>query len=548
MNHLTNFRYRQAAYGKRIAIIGAGIAGLVSGWLLKRAGHDVKIFEANNVVGGRVKTLREGFTHDFYAEAGAMRIPEQHHLTLWLVKALGLNTLDFLSDSALFYINNRLRRADEYKRNPDCLGFELEKHECRTADDLFSESMIHYLGKLHGNISDRAIDLTGDIADWTFDPSKNWPLIKQIDKLSLRDFLESYAMVRGPDKKMRPLSRGAKDFIASVMAYEMMLSTSMGTIVNDFQEIQLSKTYKQIKGGMDNLPRAFVGMAAHAGKRYRTESGDLRAALKPNLSDCIVYNARVTQVLRQEKMRIVTRNPDSGVTDTQQGDFDLVIISIPFSALRHVEMDGTVVTPKKRRAIRQLHYENSCKILLEFQNRFWRQEGITQGGKSITDLPVRQVFYPSPGQNEDGAVPETGRSDRGPGILLASYTWGDDSLRWTSLEQEDRIRCALRDLESIHPNASVRALCTAGVSHSWGDHEFTSGAFAHFEPYQWGELFEDIWEPEGPIHYCGEHTSTKHGWIEGAIESAIRVAVEICERVNDDRDLRRAGHRFPGPN
>ncbi|MBV9706892.1 MAG: FAD-dependent oxidoreductase, partial [Chloroflexi bacterium] len=36
--------------------------------------------------------------------------------------------------------------------------------------------------------------------------------------------------------------------------------------------------------------------------------------------------------------------------------------------------------------------------------------------------------------------------------------------------------------------------------------------------------------PEGPIHFAGEHTSLKHAWIEGAIESAIRVALEIHQR------------------
>ena len=29
-------------------------------------------------------------------------------------------------------------------------------------------------------------------------------------------------------------------------------------------------------------------------------------------------------------------------------------------------------------------------------------------------------------------------------------------------------------------------------------------------------MFEDIWIPEGRLHYTGEHTSTKHAWIEGA--------------------------------
>jgi monoamine oxidase len=75
------------------------------------------------------------------------------------------------------------------------------------------------------------------------------------------------------------------------------------------------------------------------------------------------------------------------------------------------------------------------------------------------------------------------------------------------------------------------------MSHSWAEHEFTSGAFAVFEPHQYNDLFPHIWNPEGRVHYCGEHTSTKHGWIEGAIESAIRVVQEIVRRVEMYPDL-----------
>ncbi len=66
---------------KRVVIIGGGLAGLVAAYELKRAGHDVVVLEAQNRVGGRVHTLRS-FAPGLYAEAGAMRIPRAHDLTL----------------------------------------------------------------------------------------------------------------------------------------------------------------------------------------------------------------------------------------------------------------------------------------------------------------------------------------------------------------------------------------------------------------------------------------------------------------------------------
>ena len=41
----------------RIAIVGAGIAGLGSAWLLQKQGHAVTLFEANDYLGGHTHTV-----------------------------------------------------------------------------------------------------------------------------------------------------------------------------------------------------------------------------------------------------------------------------------------------------------------------------------------------------------------------------------------------------------------------------------------------------------------------------------------------------------
>lgn len=40
-------------------------------------------------------------------------------------------------------------------------------------------------------------------------------------------------------------------------------------------------------------------------------------------------------------------------------------------------------------------------------------------------------------------------------------------------------------------------------------------------------LYNDIIKPEGRIHFAGEHASLAHAWIQGAIESGLRAAVEV---------------------
>ena len=69
------------------------------------------------------------------------------------------------------------------------------------------------------------------------------------------------------------------------------------------------------------------------------------------------------------------------------------------------------------------------------------------------------------------------------------------------------------------------------MSYSWADDSYSLGAFAVFPPHQ-EEFFEDIWKAYGDIHFAGEHTSLKHAWIEGAVESGLRTAQEIDNDLN----------------
>jgi monoamine oxidase len=78
------------APARKVLILGAGMAGLAAGYELSKLGHDITILEARSRPGGRVFTLREPFADGLYAEAGAARIRDNHHLTLKYVKIFNL--------------------------------------------------------------------------------------------------------------------------------------------------------------------------------------------------------------------------------------------------------------------------------------------------------------------------------------------------------------------------------------------------------------------------------------------------------------------------
>ncbi|MEX1158294.1 MAG: FAD-dependent oxidoreductase, partial [Thermomicrobiales bacterium] len=246
-----------------------------------------------------------------------------------------------------------------------------------------------------------------------------------------------------------------------------------------------------LAGGMVHLPRAFL----------------------PALRDTIRFGARMVAI-EQSPEDVTVHYQTAGGRFSVTGDE--LIVTVPFPVLRHVEVLPEL-SRGKQRAIRQLHYDASAKILLQFRSRFWEEVDSIFGGGSFSDLPIRVTYYPDHGAG-------TGR-----GVVLASYTWSEDAQRWGSLSASDRISQALENLSRIHPEA-IDAF-EVGASKMWHDDEFAGGAFALFEPGQQTLLHDLIVQREGRIHFAGEHTSLCHAWIQGAIESGLRVAREI----NDGR-------------
>ena len=120
---------------------------------------------------------------------------------------------------------------------------------------------------------------------------------------------------------------------------------------------------------------------------------------------------------------------------------DYAICTLPFSVLRTVEHS---FSHDKERAIRQLNYHASTKILFQVRHRFWEETDGIVGGATVTDLPIRRMNYPP-------TDPTTTR-----GVLLASYTWGQDALQWGAMAHETRIDEALEDVERIHPHVRER--------------------------------------------------------------------------------------------
>ncbi len=452
----------RAQVPKRVVVIGAGVAGLVAAYELARVGHDPVVLEAQHRVGGRIYTLRD-FAPGMYAEAGAMRIPRAHDLTLGYCRELGLELRPFVmgNPKGLVYLFGQRLTMAEAAADPDRLGFAVHDRERGKNWDQLWDGAIADLVALHENEGDAA-----------------WPAIaERYDRMSLFDFLTEKGWSEGAIEMFGLMNFVECDLHQAVME---QLYESLGKAFVDMQEIV---------GGMDRLPCAFFERIEH-----RVRFGAEVEAIDQSDTDVTVHYC------------------------TEAGQFsvsgDYAICTLPFSVLRNVEALKPF-SREKQKAIRQLNYSASTKILFQVRRRRWEQEDGIVGGATVTDLSVRRLNYPN-------ANPDTER-----GVLLASYTWGQEALRWDAMDDETRLEQALEDVSRIHP--WIREEYEVGTSHAWYDDNWARGAFAFFSPGQVTDLHPDITRPEGRVHFAGEHCSLHHAWIQGALESGIRAAREINE-------------------
>lgn len=332
----------RAGSGKRIVILGAGLSGLVAGWKLSEAGHDVTILEAQLHAGGRVHTIREGLSDDLYGEAGAGRIPNTHTLTLEWVKHFGLTLEPFFPAEGSQVALLKGKRVFLPANKPidmTQVPLDLTPDERRIGLTNLDE---HYYVDTMKKIGDAIRD------EWP-------PELARLADMSMSDFLRQ---------------RGASRDAISYMLFGFEDDAALDFMRDAFSHH--TESLSKIKGGNDQLPRAF---ATHLSNRIR-------------------YGCAVEHIERnQDRVRISYRR--AGVLESFE--FDAAICAIPFGVLRHISVSPDW-SPQKRAVIDNLVYGPVVRSTFQVSRRFWEQEGLNGFGSSDKNFEVWHPTYGKPGR------------------------------------------------------------------------------------------------------------------------------------------------------
>jgi monoamine oxidase len=457
-------RAHQARHRARVVIVGAGLAGLTCAYRLRQHGVHADVFEARtDRVGGRCWTVRI-FEHGQVSEHGGEFIDTRHVHTLAIVKELGLTLEDREAHSA---------PSDAVR--PLWLNGRL-----RDPAKVYAgfDRMYRRLVKDYKRIGNYRYDRASEAA-------------RTFDEMTVLEWLDQHVD--------DPLLREAIDIGQS--GFYGVDSANMSAI---------------------NLLEAYVAPYPGADERYHTHGGNdlIPKGMAATLDDGAIH--------LDSPLRAMWRRSD-GTYALRFGGIarpvlaDRVVLSLPFTALRDVELAGAGFSEKRLEAIQQLGMGTNAKNHVQLRTRPYRI-GKWSGGMTM-DAPFRQSSWDS----------TEGQS--GPTGVITIWRGGRSGASYPTGIPHQRTPEPIVDANLAAFERGVPGITDAFNGHSWLDawvnDPWVRGSYAGFLPGQYTRYWGYLGRREGAVHFAGEHTSTySQGYLNGGVESGDRAAREVLGAIS----------------
>ncbi len=477
-----------ATPGTSVLVLGAGLAGMLAAYELRRAGYAVRVLEYQNRSGGRNFTLRGGdtltelggFTQkvDFapgnYINPGPWRIPYHHQAILHYCRQFGVALEPFIEVNHNAYLHDDASFGGVPQRYRQIMG----DFTGQTAE-LLAKAINQ--NKLDEPISaEEKHDILTAMQVWGgLDAQYGYG--KSMASSLKRGFAQPPGA--GPDGAPIPsdtLPRAAvmKSGLWQYLAFNMS---------NDVQT-----TMFQPVGGMDMIGRAFARQ----------------------VNDIVTHNIKVTAIAQDEGGVTVTYNDNNHGGEVRQARADYCVCSLPLPILSQLDVQAS---QELKDAIAAVPYHSSVKIGLEFKRRFWEQDEQIYGGITFTNLPISVMSYPSHGYFSDG-----------PAVMLGGYMFGAAAYDFAGMEPQQRVQAALAQGAKIHRQYPEEFLTGVGVA--WSRMPWTLGCCSMWAEEARKLHYKTLTTMEGRLVLAGEHASHVGCWQEGALLSAISAITQLHER------------------
>ncbi|SFI48845.1 monoamine oxidase [Paenibacillus sp. UNC496MF] len=455
----------------RIAIVGAGLAGLTCAYRLKAAGFDAAVYEADaKSAAGRCSTRYGEFEDGQVAERGGMLIDTGHRAFRRLARELGLELTDLLDaeppDTAPLYY------------------FDGEPYSFAEAAEDFKA----VIGPLNR-------DLTA--AGFPTLYNRYTQRGRELDRMSVTDWIAAN-VPGGADSRFGRLLD-----IACTIEYgaDAGMQSALNFIYlhgileeeDGFRMFGLSDERYQVRGGNEQLVRRLAG---------QLDETQVRRGMR-----------LIALAEQADGSYRLTFQRHAGTVDVEA---DKVVLTLPFAVLRSsVDFSRAGFRPLKAAAIRELGMGANSKLHLQFRDRHWHSLG--SNGDTIADTGYQNTF-------------DVVRGQPGASGLLVDYTGGSVGEGMITGTPHERAAQFLRQIEPVLPGLTAKWNGRAARD-CWLSNPFSLGSYSYRKVGQHTAFAGVEQEREGTrgnCHFAGEHTSVAfQGYMNGAVESGERAAKEI---------------------
>jgi monoamine oxidase len=472
----------------RIAIVGAGIAGLSAALALHDRGIAAEVFEAADRVGGRMHSDTEAWEDGQTSEWCAELIDTEHTTILGLAARFSLPVVDLWHGQP--------------PGSEDTLFFDGAYYPRAQADEEFGPVM---------HVLEEQVKAAG--YPTTYDHFTD--TARELDRLSIHQWIARY------------VPGGHHSLLGKLL--DVAYRIEFGWETEDQSSLNLVHLL-----GFQQDPRHFA-MFGESDERFHIEGGNER--LPRAMAEYISSGAtpsrvhlehRVTRIAQRDGRCTLTVEDVSGRRDLE---FDAVIVTIPFGVLRGLDYAAAGFDDLKREAIESLGYGDNSKLNLQFRSRFWQQRGPWHGcsnGNIYSDLPLQNTWHVTRSQPGTPGIIVDMRGGQGEHPYSPEQPYSRSRDSETTAQYAERF---LDQLERVWPGARSQYTGLAALSDPIADPNIRGshsvwrvGQVTRFAGYEGVR--------QGAIYFAGEHCSVEfQGYMEGAAREGIRAAGEVLERL-----------------
>lgn len=482
-------------HGEEVAIVGAGIAGLVAAYELMKLGLKPVVYEASKM-GGRLRSQAFNGTDGVIAELGGMRFPVSSTAFYHYVDKLGLETKPFpnpltpASGSTVIDLEGQTYYAEKVSDLPKLF------HEVADAWADALESGAQF-ADIQQAIRDR--DVPRLKALWN-------KLVPLWDDRTFYDFVatsRSFAQLSFQHREVfGQVGFGTggwdSDFPNSMLEIFRVVMTNC----DDHQHLIVGGVEQVPQGIWRHVPErcahwpegtslsALHGGAPRTGVKRIARAADGRLAVTDNWGDTRHYGA-------------VLATCQSWLLTTQ------------------IDCEESLFSQKMWMALDRTRYMQSSKTFVMVDRPFWKDKDPQTGrdlmSMTLTDRLTRGTYLFDNGDDK-------------PGVICLSYAWMSDALKMLPHPVEKRVQLALDALKKIYPKTDIAGhIIGDPITISWEADPHFLGAFKGALPghYRYNQrMYAHFMQQDMPMEQrgmfiAGDDVSWTPAWVEGAVQTSL---------------------------